>query len=238
MQGLAAAAGPIAAAALPVVVALAGLAAAAYTVKRAFDAIHSEGERLQGYSAELSQAHATSDLRAELADIRRAQRIGPDAARVEDMRSKIMEKVADIGTGIYEKVGELLVKLEPGIDVVINVLGLLADATPSILDKLEAGMQIMSGSPAQIADALKEDPKEKANRERMEKAVTNWIEGKEAEKEDLEDPFMIGLMGQFGQAGAVRAAAGAGQQKAAPALGPMALMGMPIHGVPAGFGGP
>jgi hypothetical protein len=214
-----------------VAAALAALAAVAYTTYRAFEAIHNETQRIQGYDQDLSQAHANSELRAELADIRRAQRLGPDGAKVEDMRSRVMEKVADIGTEIYGEVAELLVKLEPLIDFLINVLGLTADSIPAIIDKLTAIAEFVSLNPALIADALKEDPAEKRNRQRMEKAVTDFMEGKKSEPDAMEDPFMIGLLQQFGATKAAREAARKGR----------AGKGKPAPGkpkAPAGFGGP
>ena len=229
-----AAMGPLAPIAAAAAVALAAVAAGAYVVKKAFDAIHAEGERIQAYSAELSQAYAMTDLRAELADIRRAQRIGPNASRVEDMRSKVMEKVADIGTEIYAEVAELLVKLEPAIDFLIKTLGLTADSIPAVIDKLTAIAEFTSLNPALIADALKEDPQEKKNRERMEKAVTNFINGKEDKEEEIDDPFMLQLLQNFGQANAARQAAAGGRGGRGRGNVPPRL---PAPGAPAGFGG-
>lgn len=232
LAGFTAALGPAAVVVAAVVASLATVAAAAYAVKTAFDALHSEGQRIQGYSPELSQAHAMSGLRAELADMRRANRIGPNAARVEDMRSRVMEKVADIGTEVYAKVAELVVKVEPAIDVLIDVLGLTADSIPNIVDTLIAIHQSMN--PLTWKEALSESDSEKRNRQRMQAAVIRFIEGKEAEEEDTDDAFMLQFLNQFAEGKAGLAALGRARLRAGHAAGGLRAKGLPAAAT--GFG--
>ncbi len=218
----------VASAAVLAFAAVIGLAIAA--VVKGINILHTEGERLQDYSGNLAKEFAMSDVRAMRADMRRAQRLGPDIAVVENIRSRILEKISDIVTEIYALLAKFIVYLQPALEELVGLLGVVAESVPAMADMLKALYQLTTMNPVNIADALREDPAEKANRQRMERAVVRYFEGKEKEggigpMDGLMATFLgIGLPPQAGVPGGARAG-----WNLRPGIG---------GGVPAGFGGP
>lgn len=225
--GAAAALGPLAPVAIAAAVALAGVAAGAVAVKVAFDALRAEGDRIQGYSAELSAAYAMSDIRSELADMRRAQRIGPNAARVENMRSKVDDKIAEIGDEIYAGIAEILLELKPFLPTVLGLLEITKDGVQMTVEELKVVIELLKllSGPAVAGNAVLT---------LMLKHLASISKNTEKETDDINDPFAAQLLAQFGQKIAALPVA------APKAMVPLMMMGMPIGrpGVAAGFGGP
>jgi hypothetical protein len=179
--GLAAAAGPAAIAVAGVAVAAVAAGAAA---KMFADTMHDQAQRLEQYSPELSNQAAQTDLRAELAEIRRAQRIGPELARFENDRSRAMTALSDIGSNILSVLLSMYELARPGIQNIITALELLA-----------AGGEITSESVRGILDFLTGE-EWRDNLERVQKAagrIVSIMEGSN-EPEWADDPFFESLL--------------------------------------------
>lgn len=194
LSALSVAAGPAAVAVIGVTAALVGAAAVAEGVRRAFELIHNEGERLSELNPFLAAAHAASELREFRADFRRAEKIGPDAAVVEVMRSRVLEKVADINSELLAVVSKLIVKLEPAVDEVLKILTVIAEGVPAGADVIRTILEALTGK----WDAVREITEaEAAHARRFYKAVKDYIDGKEDEKSDVMDPLLAAFMGGF-----------------------------------------
>ena len=120
------AAGIVAAVGGPVGIAVAAVAAgfgvAAIAATKFAQAIESQTNKLAGFSAPLSAAQAQTEISRELALMRRAQRIGPELAAAERLRSKFETAMTDLGTEILGVLLKLLEAATPMIEVVIKVL--------------------------------------------------------------------------------------------------------------------
>lgn len=88
------------AAAIPAALTLGAIAAEGYVLKKFFNFVEHETDRLARYSGVLSQAQARTQLRREFADIRAAQRLGPELAKFENLRSELGTSMTNIGTEI------------------------------------------------------------------------------------------------------------------------------------------
>lgn len=128
MARLAAAAGPAAIAIGAIAV---GAGAAGFALKKMADTFEAEANRLSGLSGPLANATARSDIRRELADLRRARRIGPQLADFEDMRSRGETAVADIQTEIYSILLDIYKDNRGAFEAVVDLLGQIA----KLLDK-------------------------------------------------------------------------------------------------------
>ena len=104
-----------------------GFGVAVIAVKKFAQAIESKTNKLAGFSAPLSLAQAQTEIRREEALMRRAQRIGPELAAAEQLRSKFEEAMTDIGTEILGVLLKMLESATPFIEVGIKVLTLFAD---------------------------------------------------------------------------------------------------------------
>lgn len=179
--GVASLAGPIGLAAAAFV---AGTALATVAVKKFADNAEAEARRLSPFSGELALATAQTDIRREIADLRRARRIGPAAARFETRRSQLETEVFDLITEIKVVIFQLFELARPLIDFaskqVTDITKILA-----FLNKFEAITNL-------IGDFIK-------NTNPVIRVITDisgWVQfiaelfGFEGQKEeDLQDPF-------------------------------------------------
>jgi len=141
--GTAAAAGNLAGAASGATAALVGLAAspiaiaaaaiagglgvATVAVKAFARSVESETQRLSGFSGPLAGAQAQTEIRRELDDLRRAQRLGPELAAAERLRSRFESEITQLGTEIRLQLLRLVDIFSPFIDTAINVLDRVGD---------------------------------------------------------------------------------------------------------------
>ena len=112
-------------------VVLAGLAAVAVTATGALAglAVAARGARdAVNFSPIAAGAQAQAEARETLGRFRRAQRIGPEAARFVDARSDIAEELRDIKGTITEN-------FLPILNNILEVVALLAEGTSILVDK-------------------------------------------------------------------------------------------------------
>jgi hypothetical protein len=179
VAGLAAAAGP---AALAIGgVAIAAVAAGAAT-KMMADAMHENAKRLEGYSAELSNVAARNELREELANIRRANAVGPQLANFENDRGRAMTAISDIGTQLLSWITRLYEDFRPAIDVGIKALEVTA-AAAEVTAEASAGVRDLQR--LRFDQAEKHFEKSVKATERIGKI----LEG-DAEDDIMNDPFL------------------------------------------------
>jgi len=182
MARLAAAAGP---AALAVAGIAGAIAAGVVVIKKTFAAIDKETERLSGYSGALAGAQARAEIRQLGADMRRAQRIGPQLARARDFTSSVETKIADLKTSM----------LKFGLDVSEGIGGIpkaLGDANSKIEDAFKILVAEATGTKEEAKEVRKQLEKMRAEAERARK--------KAEEKDALMnfgDDFMDAFLGQF-----------------------------------------
>jgi hypothetical protein len=191
LSSLAAAAGP---AAIAVAALSAAVVAGAVVVRRTINMLEQEADRLSAYSGEVAGATAMSDIRAELADIRRAERIGPNLARFEDLRGQAMEKLADIGTEVLDQVLRLVVMLEPAIRAGIASGNVVAASVPVMSDALLSILAAQAGNAA----ALGLTNEELANLKRLNKEILNFARLEWEDRNTGDDPFLAEFLDEFG----------------------------------------
>lgn len=185
----------------PLAIAFAAMTAAVVAggaaVKKLVDVMAAEADRLSGLSADVAGATARSGLRAELADIRRAGRIGPDLAKFEDLRGRGMEKLADIQTELLKIVLQFVTAAEPAINVGIQQLSVIAAGMAVLSDAMLSQLEAAQGNLAALtlnADELK-------NIRRLQKELVKFARmDHEDELADGRDPFMEAFRAQFGKA--------------------------------------
>lgn len=176
----------------PAGTAIAGFTAAAVggaaLLKIAFDTLNSQVEKLQDYSPEVSGAVAMSEVRAEMATMRRAEKIGPDLAGFETTRGRMEEKLADLGTQILQSLLNIYKMVEP----LVNLAGVgvdMASAGLAMLSSINSAATKLAALDFKgAAKALEEGTKE-AQRliERAGKDIAGALTGEELE---FDDPFM------------------------------------------------
>ncbi len=231
----AAGAGPLAAAAGPAAVAVAAFAAAViggvYAVKKLGEALLSEGDRLKGFSGELTAAFAISNLRSELADIRRARNIGPSVARLENARSQINDKLTDLQTVFYKLAADFLVKFEPALPVITGGIERIADTTERGAAAVEIGVNA-------LADHI---PYFRVVATAVLAGLRKWEDEKNKNPFDAHDPFTEAFLRNFAPGGGAEALAARdriGRKAAPPAAVPVngGFPFVPGPAPPAGFG--
>lgn len=138
---VAAVGGPIG---LAVAAVAAGLGVAAIAAVKFSQVVESQTNKLAGFSAPLSAAQAETDIRRELALMRRAQRIGPELAAAERLRSKFEDAMTDLGTEILGVLLKLLEAATPFIEVGIKVLTIFADFLERWGDTIATAMKVLA----------------------------------------------------------------------------------------------
>lgn len=99
-----------------------GLGVATVAVTAFARSVESETQRLSGFSGPLAGAQARTEIRRELDDLRRAQRIGPELAAAERLRSKFESEVTQLGTEIRLQLLRIVDIFTPFIETAIRVL--------------------------------------------------------------------------------------------------------------------
>lgn len=129
------------------VAAVAAVAVGGAAIVSEYDRIMgAEVDRLKGYSPEVGQAAAMSDLRSELADIRRAERIGPDLARYETFRSRAQDRLADLQTEILSVMLRFFEAVEPLLEQGLHAADILVAQTQIMTAAMDANQRLLSGN--------------------------------------------------------------------------------------------
>lgn len=157
----------------------AGFAAATTAVRRFARAVETQAEDLGRFSGSVAGAVAQTDIRRELAELRRARTIGPDLAQAERLRARFEESLTDINTQILRLLLELVQELRPFIDTAIDTLkglgGLLEKVDgEDALTAVAAAARSIHPLLGTVVDILR------------------WFRGREEDKDDeeVEDPFV------------------------------------------------
>ncbi len=142
----------------PLGIALAAVTAvglgAAFAIKKMSNAAEREANRLSGFSGDLAGATAMTEIRREMADIRRASRLGPSLARLENTRSRAEDSLTDLGTELRVAFVDLVNEFQPLIDAGTEGLKMLSDIfklmndlglTRAFFETLLGPLAIMSG---------------------------------------------------------------------------------------------
>lgn len=143
-----ASAGIVAAVGGPIGIAVAGIAAgfgvAAIAARKFAQVVESQTNKLAGFSGPLSAAQAQTSVARELALMRRAQRIGPELAGAERLRSKFETAMTDLGTEILGVLLKLLDTVKPFIEVATKVMTIFADFLEKYGDVIVKAMIVLA----------------------------------------------------------------------------------------------
>lgn len=150
IAGAAKALGPFGIAAGVATVAIGGTV---YAVKTFTDAMHNEAKRLEGVSAELSVAGSMNDVRAELADIRRADLVGPQLARFENARGRLGDASAKVMDQIYAALAKIGDEAVPAILSTAAGVEVVAAWAAEMVAKLDV-VSARAGDLQAMGDAL------------------------------------------------------------------------------------
>lgn len=179
--------------------ALAGLtvaaAAGAAGIKALFDTLGNEVRRLEGVSAEVNVATSMNEVRREMADLRRAEKIGPDLARFEALRGKMEDKMYDLGTEIHAILLKIFEALAPAIETVINGISVAVAALGQVnasIDSLAATMTLSNQDNIVAANA------NAIATARLATAMKRFVDGQQDQQAAMtSDPFLDGFLSQF-----------------------------------------
>ena len=134
----------------------AGFGVAAIAARKFAQVVESQTNKLAGFSAPLSAAQAQTEITRELALMRRAQRIGPELAAAERLRSKFEDAMTDLGTEILGVLLQLLEAATPFIEVGIKVMTIVANFLERWGDTIAKAMIVLArmSSMVQILEAV------------------------------------------------------------------------------------
>ncbi|MCI0333546.1 MAG: hypothetical protein L0228_10025 [Planctomycetes bacterium] len=195
VAALGAVAGP---AAIAVAALTAAVAAGVVVIQKSWDVLAGEADRLSGLSGPLSAARAGSEVRSEMADLRRANELGPQLARFENTRGRLDEKLADIQTKILGVLLRWFEKAEPAIEAAIAAGDVVAASVPVIADTLEAQLAFMTGGVVGAAlDAFANAKERLANLQALQRELVRLTKDQQDDKELVNDPFMQAFLREF-----------------------------------------
>lgn len=184
-----AAAGPIAAVAAAAVV-------AAVAIKKFTDVAHGEAKRLEGMSPALAQASAMREIRETFADLRRANKVGPQLARFENDRSRMMEALSDVGTNVLKVMLDLYELVRPAVNDLIKGIGVANAQAEALYEEVTGFFEWVWGG--------EWEDNAKRSKEALQRIVK--IMADQGENDGERDPFADMLFG-----GANRRARAAGR---------------------------
>jgi len=181
----------------PAGIAVAGLAATvaagAVVMKGVFNELSNQVKRLENASLEVNVAASMTEVRRELADLRRADSIGPQLARFETLRSKFEDKAYDLWTEVLKGILKIVEVLEPLATAGINGIGVLTAAAGQVNAGIDALLAIWTSDKSDDAAAMASLAAASA---KFSAAVKDFIIGTK-EEDETNDPFLDGFLSQF-----------------------------------------
>ena len=175
---VAAVGGPIG---LAVAAVAAGFGAAAIAAVTFARAVESQTSKLAGFSGPLAAAQARTEIGRELGLLRRAQRIGPELASAERLRSKFEGTMTDLTTEILRLLLRFFEEMRPLIEVVIAGTSATTNFLEQHGDKIgEGAFAVARGINPKVATAVE-----------IILGIANLMRGEVERREDDEfnDPF-------------------------------------------------
>lgn len=186
----AAAAGPalagVAAVAIPLTVALAAVVAAAMAFKMGLEQAYHDIEALEGYSGDLSSSNSMAEVRKEMAEMRRAERLGPQLAELSDVTSRGQEALYDVVTELMSAFLDYAEELRPLAEGAIIVLKIVQQNIMVMKENTDVLVSVIANDwmnvPKEFAEALKANVK-------ATKEIAKILDGQD-DDEIGPDPFM------------------------------------------------
>lgn len=195
LAAVASAAGPLA---IGLGVVTVAVAAGAIALKALFDTLSNEVKRLENVSADVNVAASMTEVRREMADLRRAEKIGPDLARFENVRSKLEDKTADLWTEVLKVLLKIFEVIEPAIEVVTDGIGVVTAGMEGVNVDLEIISDTLTGNFADMPQNFR-DKTDAQNK--LLKAIATLLTDQKDEPADAEDPFMNAFLANFAGGG-------------------------------------
>lgn len=166
--------------------ALAGVALVTVGVVKALsamsDSIKQEAQRLEGYSASVANANAQAEVAAMNADMRRAQKVGPELADATRASSQWDTALADLKTDLIEK-------LLPMATTMLSYGAIGVETLRAMIKHIEL-----------IYDRITFDSAEAQRDRRDLNQIQARIEHlmKDEQEDAIEDPITMSFIGMFG----------------------------------------
>jgi hypothetical protein len=146
----------------PAVVAIGAVAAVAalcaVALKKFGDMVQNQAQKLEAYSVEVSLATARTAVMRERMAFARAERIGPDVAKWERIRSNAEEQLQRVGTEILKVVLNIFETFEPEIKALVELLKILPPAVEVGGKQLEILVDFATTDVAELLKDAKEVP--------------------------------------------------------------------------------
>lgn len=182
--GAVAAAGGLAAIAGPAVVIVGALTVAAVAVKMFGDAVERNVDQLAKYSSTLSVAQAHSEMREMRAQMSAAQRLSPELAKFEDVRSRASEAMSGTMTEVKLAVLRLVEPMLPFLNKAVD-----------FIEFTTASIKFLSESYAATQDFIRMDFK--GRDEHNAEAMKAWKEMIDILKGNNKDDPLIDMWGNM-----------------------------------------
>jgi hypothetical protein len=170
-------------AALAVAAFTAAATAGAYAAGKVVDYLKSQADNLSKYSPELAGATAQSDIRDMLAEMRRAQRVGPELANVENLRSRFETGMTNLTTEMLKILSGILRFIEPIANLAAAIPAVLAEIMKPGVDALEVIIDVLT---LHFGDANKDRIQLMEDIKNLPKHLNDAVNG---DPDPLTDPF-------------------------------------------------
>ena len=173
-------------------VAVVAAAAAAATVGFVL-ALKDAAKRIEEFSPEVSAAAARTEVRRELAQIRRAREIGPGVASFEDARGKFEDLTTRLWTEILNVLVAIWEVIEPFVTFMIDVFEVIVEFIGFMVDGIKAIINLLRGTGASVISAASNIKAMNGHLKQMGKEIGDLVGLGEDDKDKLVDPFMAEL---------------------------------------------
>jgi hypothetical protein len=142
----------------------AGVAVAGAGAVKLANIFEEQSRGLSRFSPELAIATANADINQMMAEIRRAQRIGPELAEFENERSRVMTQLYDIGTDILKVLLDATRFVGPLLEAMLGVLKDVVTAVKFVGEQVVAGFSVFGDKLPPGVQAAIDEAKKQLNR--------------------------------------------------------------------------
>lgn len=134
----------VAAVALPLTVALTAAMGAVYAFKMGLDQAYRDIEELEQFSGDLSSANAMGEVRAMMAEMRRADRLGPQLSELSDITSRGQEALYEVQTELMAAFLDYAEEMKPFIEAAITAAKITAAGIPAMKEQVDLMITLWS----------------------------------------------------------------------------------------------
>lgn len=132
----------VAAVAIPLTIAIGAVVAAVYAFKWGLNQALSDIQNLEGFSSPLAMANAQSEIRQTMAEMQRAERLGPELAGLADITSRGQDAIYQVQTELLDVFIQYFNEMRPLIEATIVAARLTAAAIPALKEQFDVFVAI------------------------------------------------------------------------------------------------